>query len=64
MRRLVRGLDEMALEIGFVTLSVLLGLAVLWFALNSRTAGRLQSVPFIGQIVGGVQSVVNLVVHP
>ena len=64
MRRLFRGLDEMALEIGFVTLAVLLGLVTLWFALNSSTAGRFSRIPLVGPIVSGLRSVVNLVVHP
>ena len=53
----------MALEIAWLTLAVLVGLVSLAFALNSGTAGRLHRVPVLGAVLGGLRTLINLVVH-
>lgn len=63
MRRLVRGLDEMALESAFIGVSALVFIVLLAYAVNSSAADRLEGVPLVGQLVGGVRALVGVVAH-
>jgi len=62
-RRLVRGLDEMALEVAWIAVAAVLGAVVLSLALNSSAAARLNSVPLVGPALGGLRQLFGLVVH-
>lgn len=64
MRRIIAGLDDMALEVTWIAVAAILGSVVLWLALNSGAASRAAaSVPLVGPVIGGARSLVNLVVH-
>lgn len=63
MRRLVRGLDEMALESAFIGVSALVFIVLLAYAVNSSAANRLEGVPLVGQLVGGVRALVGVVAN-
>lgn len=64
IRRVARGLDEMALEVTWIAVAAILGAVALWLALNSGAAARAATVPVVGPALGGARTLVNLVVHP
>lgn len=63
MRRLIRGLDEMALESAFIGVSALVFIVLLAYAVNTSAANRLEGVPLVGQLVGGVRALVGVVAN-
>jgi lipid-A-disaccharide synthase-like uncharacterized protein len=64
LRRTVRGLDEMALEVAFIAVAAMLGAVALFYAVNSGPAYRLDPVPVLGTAVGGFRTLVGFFVHP
>jgi hypothetical protein len=62
VRRLVHGLDEMALEVVFITGAALVGLVLLSYGLNSTGAERLAGVPVLGSALGGLRTITGSVV--
>ena len=64
IRRTLRGLDEMALEVAFIAVAAIIGIVALYYALNSGAAARVAGVPVLGTAVGGARQLVGLVVHP
>jgi hypothetical protein len=61
LRKLLRGLDEMALETAFVGVSALVFIVVASWALNSGAAQRLDGVPVVGPVLGGFRALVGQV---
>lgn len=61
MRRLLRGLDEMALESAFIGVSSLVFIVVASWALNSSASHQLDRIPVLGQVVGGARVLVGQV---
>jgi hypothetical protein len=64
LRRLIRGLDEMALEVVFIAVASLVGLVALYYASHSELAGRAAGIPLLGTAVDGVATLTGLVVKP
>ncbi len=63
MRRLFHGLDEMVLESAFIGVSALVFIVLLAYAVNTSAANRLEGVPLVGPVVGGVRTLVGVVAH-
>ncbi len=63
LRRIVRGLDEMALEVIWIAVAATLGSVAIYYAVNSSVATRAESVPGLGTVVGGVRTLFGLTVH-
>jgi hypothetical protein len=61
---LVRGLDELLLETGAVTVMAIIGLLVLSHAVHTGTASKLESLPLVGPGVNGVRVAVDAIVSP
>ena len=61
---LFRGIDELLLETGAVTVMAVVGLLLLSHALHTGIADRLEKVPFGGQVVGGARVAVDAIVTP
>ncbi len=61
---IVRGLDELLLEVGAVTVMSIVGLLLTSHAVHTGTAERLKAVPFVGPVVGGVTTAVDAIVTP
>lgn len=62
-RRLLHGLDEMALETAFIGLSAIVFIVVLAHALSSTPVRRLDSVPLVGQGLEGIRALVGQVAN-
>lgn len=63
MRRWFRGIDDLAIETAYVGVSALIALVVMSWAINSATARRLDSVPFVGKVTSGFRALVAQVVQ-
>lgn len=62
-RRLLHGLDEMAIETAFIGVSALVFIVVAAYALNSAAASRLAGVPVLGAAVGAARTLVGQVAN-
>lgn len=63
VRHLLRGLDEMALETAFISVSALVGIVILAYAFNSSWAAALGRIPFVGAVIRGGQALTGQIVH-
>ncbi|MDE2620633.1 MAG: hypothetical protein KGL54_10775 [Sphingomonadales bacterium] len=63
MRRMLHGLDELAIETAFIGVSALVFIVVAAYALNSAAASRLEGVPLVGAAVGAARTLVGQVAN-
>jgi hypothetical protein len=59
LTRHLKGLDELAVETAFIGVSAIVAIVVFAYALNSRPAQQLSTVPFVGAGVRAAQAVVG-----
>jgi hypothetical protein len=62
--RAFRGLDELLLELGAVTVMAIIGLLLVSHAVHTGTAARLESAPLVGPVVTGFQTAIDMIVTP
>lgn len=63
MRRILGGLDELAIETAFIGVSALVFIVVAAWALRTPAAQRLDSVPVLGAVVGAARTLVGQVAN-